>query len=192
MGGARRVGLSSRPPDDRALVRRFLRSGSEASFRALYRAHTPALYGFALRLARGDEHAAQDIVQEAWVRAIGKLDAFRWQSSLKTWLHAVALNVHREGLRRRTTAERHDQETQRRFTVIRGAGEPALDIEQAINELPDGQREVLVMHDIEGYTHREIATLLDIAEGTSKSQLSRARAAMRASLDGKGASRHAG
>jgi RNA polymerase sigma-70 factor (ECF subfamily) len=186
------MGLSPRPPDDRALVRRFLRSGSEASFRALYRAHTPALYGFALRLARGDPHAAQDIVQEAWVRAIRKLDEFRWRSSLKTWLHAVALNVHREGLRRRTTAERHDHETQHRFTVIRGAGEPALDIEQAISELPDGQREVLIMHDIEGYTHREIATLLDIAEGTSKSQLSRARAAVRARLDGKGASRHAG
>jgi len=183
---------SSGAADERALVRRFLRTGSEDSFRTLYRAHTPALYGFALRLARGDEQAAQDIVQDAWVRAIGKLDTFRWQSSLKTWLHAVALNVHREGLRRRATAERHDNEAQRRFTVIRSAGEPALDIGQAINELPDGQREVLVMHDIEGYTHQEIAALLDIAEGTSKSQLSRARAALRAWMDGKGASRNAG
>jgi RNA polymerase sigma-70 factor (ECF subfamily) len=173
-------------------VRRFLRTGSEASFRALYRVHTPALYGFALRLARGDEPAAQDIVQEAWMRAIGKLGAFRWQSSLKTWLHAVALNVYREGLRHRATAERHDHEAQRRFTVVRGTGEPALDVGQAIHELPDGQREVLVMHDIEGYTHQEIAALLDIAEGTSKSQLSRARTALRALLEGKGASRNAG
>lgn len=169
--------------DDRRLARDFLRTRSEAAFRALYRLHTPPLYGFALRLARGNEDEAQDIVQEAWVRAVARLDGFRWQSSLKTWLHAVALNVHRELVRRRHTVERYHNEAQRRFTVVRGGERPpALDLERAIDELPDGQREVLILHDVEGYTHEEIATLTGIAAGTSKSQLSRARQGMRAWL----------
>lgn len=185
---------SSVAADDRELVRRFLRSGSERAFRALYRAHAAPLYGFALRLTRGDEAAAQDIVQDTWVRAVARLGEFRWQSSLKTWLHAVALNVHREGLRRRATAQRKTEEVQRRFAVVRGGGDegPRIDLERGVAELPDGQREVLLLHDIEGYTHEEIAALLDIAEGTSKSQLSRARRAMRTWLDRQKASFHAG
>lgn len=173
--------------DDRRLVKEFLGRRSEHAFRALYRVHTPALYGFALRLARGNRDEAEDIVQDAWVRAVAQLDGFRWQSSLKTWLHAVALNVYRETLRRRDTAARHRQELQRRFTVVHGDRRPPpLDLERAVRELPDGQREALVLHDIEGYTHQEIAGLLGIAEGTSKSQLSKARRALRARLSGRG------
>jgi RNA polymerase sigma-70 factor (ECF subfamily) len=174
--------------DEQRWVRSYLRTRSEADFRALYRAHTPALYGFALRLARGDQDEAQDIVQDTWMRAAARLDGFRWQSSLKTWLHAVVLNVHRERLRRRAVAGRHDGEVQRRFTVLRGDRQPsAIDLERAVRELPDGQRDVMVLHDVEGYTHEEIAAMAGIAVGTSKSQLSKARRTLRARLGGRNA-----
>jgi len=178
---------------DRTLVRRFLRTRSEHAFRALYRAHSPSLYGFALRLTRGAEDRAQDIVQDTWIRAVSRLSGFRWQSSLKTWLHAVALNVHREQLRRLQGADDKRAEVRRRLTVIGARDEsPRLDLERGLGELPDGQREVLILHDIEGYTHKEIAALLAIEEGTSKSQLSRARRTLRTWLDGQGVSFHAG
>lgn len=178
---------------DRPLVRRFLRTRSERAFRVLYRAHSPALYGFALRLTRGDEERAQDIVQDTWIRAVSRLHGFRWQSSLKTWLHAVALNVHREQLRRRAGEGGKRAEVRRRLAVVPAPGAlPRLDLERGLGELPDGQREVLMLHDIEGYTHKEIAALLEIEEGTSKSQLSRARRTLRTWLDGEGANLHAG
>lgn len=182
---------SSAGAEDRQLVGRFLAERSEEAFRTLYRAHTPALYGFALRLTRGNEDAAQDVVQETWVRAVGKLAGFRWQSSLKTWLHAVALNLHREQLRRRATADAKQGELRRRFAVVHGGVGRTMDLEQGLRELPDGQREVMLLHDVEGYTHEEIGELLGIASGTSKSQLARARRAMRAWLDGKEGSTHA-
>jgi RNA polymerase sigma-70 factor (ECF subfamily) len=178
--------------DDRDLVRSFLRTGSESAFRALYRAHAAPLYGFALRLTRGDEGAAQDIVQDTWMRAVSRLPEFRWQSSLKSWLHAVALNVYREELRRRDVRQRKLPEVQRRFTVVRGTGPPLLDLERAVGELPAGQREVLLLYEIEGYTHREIAALLEISEGTSKSQLAKARRALTTWFDSEGARLHAG
>jgi len=183
---------SSATDSDRALVEAFLRGRSESAFRALYRAHTSPLYGFALRLTRGNEALAEDIVQDTWVRAVPRLEGFRWQSSLKTWLHSVALNVHREGLRRRTREENKADEVRRRFAVVSGGRSGAMDLERAVAELPDGQREVLLLHDVEGYTHKEIAELLDIAAGTSKSQLSKARATLRTWLDDQGASFHAG
>lgn len=173
--------------DDRWLARRFLRTRSERAFRRLYAAHTPALYGFVLRLARGNRAEAEDIVQETWMRAVASLQGFRWQSSLRTWLHAVALNVHRETLRRRAGSEARAGEARRRLAVVGRGSPPSLDLERAIAELPDGYREVLVLHDVEGYTHREIAELMGIEEGTSKSQLSRARRAMRALLVSHGA-----
>ncbi len=178
--------------DDRRLVQRFLDSHDEAAFRELYRAHAAYVYRLALRLTAGKESAAQDIVQDTWMRAVPKLAQFRWQSSLRTWLCAVLVNVHREELRRRARdAERAAQAQQRLSPVGTTAPHESPDLERAITELPDGYREVLVLHDIEGYTHREIAALLDVAEGTSKSQLSRARRALRTKLDSQGVNIHA-
>ena len=183
---------SSAAASDRRLVQRFLRTGSERVFRTLYKRHAPALYRFALRLVRGNDGAAQDIVQETWLRAVPRLRDFRWQSSLRTWLHAVAINVHRETLRRRVVDQAKAAEASGRFTVVAGRHDlPPVDLERGIRELPDGYREVLVLHDIEGYTHKEIAALLGIEEGTSKSQLSKARRAMRTWLDSQGAELHA-
>ena len=168
--------------DERQRVDRFLETGSERDFRDLYRAHTPALYGFALRLARGNGAEAEDVVQETWLRAVAKLGEFRWQSSLRTWLHGVAINVHREALRRAACRQARIAEARSRLSLVAEAP-PAVDLERAIAELPAGCREVLILHDIEGYTHREIGELLGIDEGTSKSQLSRARKKLRTSLE---------
>ena len=92
--------------DDRRLVQRFLDSHDEAAFRELYRAHAAYVYRLALRLTAGKESAAQDIVQDTWMRAVPKLAQFRWQSSLRTWLCAELVNVHREELRRRAVGRR--------------------------------------------------------------------------------------
>ena len=168
-------------PDDEddTLLRRVARSGDEAAFRTLYRRHTPALYPLGLRLLGGSAGEAEDAVQETWIRASGRLDAFRGDSSFRTWLSGILVNICREMRRRREPANSGQ--------VPEPAGPGAsdalrIDLERAIAALPDGYREVVVLHDVEGYTHEDIGRLLGIDPGTSKSQLSRARRALRASL----------
>lgn len=134
-----------------------------------------------LRSARGDEEEAREIVQETWVRAVEGLEGFRWESTLRTWLVSVALNVGRE------RARRAGRETPVGDPVKDPVGDvempvESIDLGRAIDALPDGYREVLVLHDLEGFTHEEIGGLLGVAAGTSKSQLHRARARVRARL----------
>ena len=173
---------ASSPTDDRALAEALLLRGEERAFRELYRRHTPALYPVVLRMLGGHEADAQDVLQETWVRASLKLSSFRWESSLRTWLTGIALNRARELLRRRS---------RRPTSELDGVPEPAvppsrdgdrIDLERAIATLPDGSRTVLVLHDIEGFTHEEIGRHLKISAGTSKSQLFAARRALRARL----------
>ena len=161
--------------DDRGLVDAFLSARDDVSFRALYRRHTPALYALASRMTNDE---VEGLVQDAWVRAIERLDSFRWASSLRTWLVAIMVNCFRERNRR---ARRHTANAITDNLPDPRAPEPGrqLDIEGAIVTLPPGYREIFVLHDIEGYPHADIAVMLGIAEGTSKSQLSRARAAIR-------------
>ena len=153
-------------------------------FGQLYRAHTPAMYLLALRLLGGAQASAEDAVQEAWIRAIRALSDFRWQSSLRTWLCGIAINCCREAMRR----NRHALATlgSEEFDALELPAPPQSsaggDLETLIRALPDGYREVLVLHDVEGYTHEEIAAQLGIEIGTSKSQLSRARATLRRRL----------
>ncbi|HTD61380.1 MAG TPA: RNA polymerase sigma factor [Gemmatimonadaceae bacterium] len=154
-------------------------TGGEDAFRALYRAHTPALYALALRLTGGDQSEAEDLVQETWVRATRKMSAFRGESALRTWLCGVLVNVRRERVRsawRMVGAP--DIEP-----VSPPRDDTAFDLERAIATLPDGARDIFVLHDVYGYAHREIAELLGVVEGTSKSQLARARMLLRAALN---------
>lgn len=159
---------------DRDLVDRFLRKRSESAFRRIYRRHTPMLYRIVWRV---HAHRAEvdDIIQETWLRAVQGMPGFRWRSGLSTWLVGIALNRIRET--RRTEPRTAGPGTP-------GPTEPAspspdhenrLDLERAIACLPPGYREVLVLHAIEGFTHKEISMILDIDEGTSKSQLHHAR-----------------
>lgn len=165
--------------DDLALVRAFLRARGEDAFRALYRAHTPALYALALRLTGGDQGEAEDLVQESWVRAVRALSSFRAQSALRSWLCGFLVNVRRERMRADwRTVDAPDAEP-----IAPTIGpDMALDLERAIGALPDGARDVFVLHDVYGYTHWEIGDLLGIVEGTLKSQLTRARLLLRSSL----------
>ncbi len=165
--------------DDLALVERFLRGRGEDAFRALYRAHTPALYALALRLAGGDQSEAEDLVQESWVRALLALPSFRARSELRSWLCGLLVNVRRG--RMRTDWRTVDAPEIEPAANTSYPGD-TLDLERAIGGLPEGARDVFVLHDVYGYTHQEIAEMLGIVEGTSKSQLARARALLRSAL----------
>lgn len=160
-----------------------MKEGDEAAFRALYRRYTPALYASALRLLGGDEAEAEDVVQDTWIRATRALPRFRWEASLRTWLTGIALNRTREILRRRSRRPEAgngvDPERATWPDPVR-----RMDVEEALAALPDGYRTVLVLHDVEGYTHPEISRRLEIAVGTSRSQLHHARRALRRLLDG--------
>jgi RNA polymerase sigma-70 factor (ECF subfamily) len=159
---------------DQQLIERFLARRDEHAFRQLYAAHTPAVYGLIRRLAGPASDLADDVLQEAWLRAAASLPRFRGESAFRTWLTGIALNCYRERRRRRggmTTGPVPDIEVAHRAT--------ALDVAQVLDDLSDDHREVLVLHDVEGYTHEEIADALGIEVGTSKSRLSRARALFR-------------
>jgi RNA polymerase sigma-70 factor (ECF subfamily) len=170
-------------PDERELAEKFRLHGDESAFRALYRRHTPLLYRVAYRMVCNTDRAA-DIVQDTWLRAAQGLPSFKWKSSLGTWLVGIVINRSREEIRRTT----NDDPAQDEFSDPVACSSDAwlqIHLERAIAQLPEGYREVLVLHDIEGYTHQEIAQALEIEVSTSRSQLARARAAMRASLEQK-------
>jgi RNA polymerase sigma-70 factor (ECF subfamily) len=163
--------------DDRVLAERFLATRDERAFRLLYRRHAPALFRFTTRLAGGREDG-EDLLQETWLRAAGALSRFRWDSTLRTWLCGVAVHRWREIARSRAASRRSGPVPSSSATHS-AENETALDLERAIESLPEGYREVLVLHDLHGYTHEEIGAMLEIETGTSKSQLSRARRALR-------------
>lgn len=171
--------------DDASLIRRFVAERDEATFRELYRRQTPTLFRVAARLAWGSSVRPEDIVQEVWLRAVTRLPRFRFDASLRTWLVAFAVNVSREMLRPR--AEVIPFESLAEEPVHPDPGPAMLaecDLAPLLRELPEGYRTVLVLHDLEGFTHTEIGEALGIAPGTAKSQLSRARAAARGLLGG--------
>ena len=170
------------PADDRMLADAVLQGGEELAFRELYRRHTPALYQLALRMLGGSEADAQDVVQETWIRVTLKLGSFRWESSFRTWLIGIGLNMTREVLRRRGRRPTVELDETHEPVARPTRDGDRVDLERAIEKLPDGSRTVLVLHDIQGFTHEEIGRQLGIAAGTSKSQLFQARRALRARL----------
>jgi RNA polymerase sigma-70 factor, ECF subfamily len=167
--------------EERALAERFLLHGDEFAFRALYRCHTPRLYRLAYRLVPHGQSAA-DVVQDTWIRAAERLASFRWESSLATWLAGIVINRCREETRRHKS-EAPTSPEQPEPTVAAASLPERVDLERAISNLAEGYREVLLLHDVEGYTHEEIAQALQIEPATSRSQLARARAAMREWLE---------
>ena len=172
---------ASTEASDRSLVERFL-NGSETAFRQLYRRHTPRIRGSVVRLLGADADAdADDVVQECWLRACAAFERFRWDSALSTWLCGIGIHAALEVLRRRDRWADDDEALARAPARGPAAGE-RLDVASALAILPAGQRTVVVLHDVEGYTHEEIAMLLGVVPGTSKSQLAHARAALREAL----------
>lgn len=158
--------------------------GAEAAFRELFRRHTPHLLQFVARVLGPASSDAEDVVQDTWLRAYPALVTFRNESSFSTWLCSVGLRAALDSMRR---GRRHIAETlfdDDSATELPPA-EDRMDIESAISRLAPGYRMVLVLHDVEGFTHEEIGLQLGIAPGTSKAQLFKARRVMRALLTGR-------
>jgi len=160
------------------------RLGDPDAQRALYDRHVGPVYRFIFRLT-GRRESTEEWTQDTFVRAFARLDQFRGDAAFATWLRTIALNLTRNGL---ATLLRREARAAPLDDALDVATAPVSDpdladrLEAAIAALPTGTRAVYVMHDLEGYTHDEIATHLGIAEGTSKSQLSRARARLRTAL----------
>lgn len=169
-------------------------AGDVEAFEVLYRQHLGRVYALCLRMCGGPQEA-EELTQEAFVRAWEKLQSFRHRSSFSSWLHRLTVNVvlgrWRSNSRRRERvvilgdvatsdiASLDDLAASRVAPSKRGT---RLDLERAIARLPTGARTVLVLHDIEGYRHRDIAEITGLKEGTSKAQLHRARKLLRESL----------
>ncbi len=161
--------------------------GDRTRFKEIYDQNIPILFNLARRLTETTAEA-EDIVQDTFVRAYQKIHLFAGRSTLSSWLYRICLNVGLEHLRRKkgTFSSEDMQDTSiaavepdQKTLILRRK------LEEAIKQLPDGCRTVFILHDIEGFNHKEIAAQLNLAEGTSKSQLFKARAMLRKILTGR-------
>lgn len=164
---------------DAALIDRVQR-GDEAAFRAMYQRHTPALMTLLRRLLGANAADAEDVLQDTWVACCRGLHRYRGEAAFATWLTRIGIRTARGRLRIQGDAVEL-------FDNVASAPPPfstvtRIDLDRAIKRLPDHQRVILVLHDVEGFTHEEIAEQLGIPNGTSKVTLSRARASLRRAL----------
>ena len=174
---------------DVALVER-CRTGAPGAFEELYRAHAPWLFGLACRLVGRSD--AEDLLQEIFLSAHRKMGQYRGDSALGTWLFRLATNLCVDHLRSRSArwARMTDELPDEPVTAKEESGSvlgtvDRIDLERALATLPDGCRAVFVLHDDEGFEHHEVGALLGIADGTSKSQLHKARRRLREELSGR-------
>jgi RNA polymerase sigma-70 factor (ECF subfamily) len=185
---AGRAGAPAGRQDELAMVER-CRRGDLGAFEELYRLHAGRLYSVALRLV-GNPADAEDLLQEVFLAAHRKLDTFRGESALGTWLYRLATNLCLDHLRSRSGRSRQVTDA---LDDDAGLPDPAsatlaeqtvtkMDLERALARLPEGCRAAFVLHDVEGLEHREVAEVLGVAEGTSKSQVHKARMKLRALL----------
>lgn len=177
--------------EDHELVHCYLATRSEKAFRALYRRHSGAMHAVAVRLLGGSVSDAEDVIQEAWVHAVRQLPGFRWRSTLRVWLTGIAINCARNRYRRRSNEEIQATEVaELPATAPLERTIDRIELERALERLPEGYREVLILHDVHGYTHEEVGDMLGIESGTSRSQLSRARSTLRRWLKERGEESH--
>ena len=173
--------------EDAALVRRAA-AADIAAFEQLYRRHHARMHGVIARLVGQAGARAEDLVQEAFVRAWQALPAFRFESAVSTWLHRLAVNTALMELRSRRGRPGMDDDEDALDSVPTAdtAGNAMLgrDLERAVATLPPRARAVLVLHDVEGWKHEEIAAELGMAVGSSKAQLHRARHLLRERIGG--------
>ncbi len=157
-------------------------AGDIAAFEVLYRSHTGRVYALCLRMV-ANARLAEELTQETFVLAWNRLGEFRGESAFSSWVHRIAVNaalVHIRTDRRRLARIGSSEEISE---PVREGGEAshltAIDLEHAVSLLPAQSRAVFILHEIEGYQHDEIAVMMNIASGTSKTQLHRARARLR-------------
>ena len=160
-------------------------AGDRIAARALYDAHSPRVFRLAFRLT-GDADLAREFTQDTFVRAFSQLARFRGDSALSTWLHRITVTVVANAMRKVKRFRERETDLEDVHPIhADGAGvDPVLRerLHRAISDLPEIYRTTVIMHDIKGYTHTEIAETLGVAEGTCKSRLSQARAQLRAVL----------
>ena len=179
----------STPPDnvvdEEKLIVQRARRGDSVAFEQLYRTHVNRVYALCMRMT-ADPAEAEELTQVAFIRAWEKLWTFRGGSAFGTWLHRLTVNVvlterrsRSRRLNRVTTTDdlsRYDKPVQREDSGAK------MDLDAALKELPEGARTVFVLHDVEGYKHKEIAELMGVTDGASKAQLHRARNLLRKAL----------
>ena len=158
-------------------------AGDVRAFEELYAAHLARVHSLVRRMTGGRD--ADELTQDVFVRVWQKLASFRGDSAFGTWLHRLAVNVVIEKFRSDKLRRQRLHDGEEIFDTLaapRRSGDMTMDFETALEKLPDGAREIFVLHDVEGYKHHEIASLLDISSGTSKAQLHRARMMLRKHL----------
>ncbi len=161
-------------------------AGDIEAFEELYRRHFRRVYALCLRMM-GNPTEAEDLTQEVFTNLYKKIGSFRGDSAFTTWLHRMTVNQVLMHFRKRSTrSERTTEEGETPVQIVLGTENPnrmpiidRIALEKAIAELPPGYRTVFVLHDVEGHEHEEIASMLGIAAGTSKSQLHKARLKLR-------------
>jgi RNA polymerase sigma-70 factor (ECF subfamily) len=169
---------------DAALAAR-IAAGDLTAFEEVYRVHASRLYNLAWRML-GNAADAEDALQEAFLQAFRKIGSFKADAALGTWLYRLAMNLCLDRLRSRTTRDgRHTESLDGHPAPHRVAVAPRemtatrLELERAIGRLPEGARAAFVLHDVEGFDHREVGAILGVSEGTSKSQVHKARMKLR-------------
>lgn len=170
--------------DEDALIRA-AQAGESDSFERIYEIYVRRMYALSLRMV-SDHQTAEELTQDIFVRAWEAIRSFRFESTFGTWLHRLGTNVvlgHIRSSKRRDERVTQGVDLETYQGGLRNAmPDTKMDLEKAIALLPDGAKEVLILHDIQGYRYREIAELMNVAEGTVKSQLNRARRLVREAL----------
>jgi RNA polymerase sigma-70 factor (ECF subfamily) len=186
-------GQSQRSDLSEAEAIRQAQRGDAEGFECLYKLHSGRVYALCLRMMKGNASEAEDLTQEAFLRMFRKIGTFRSESAFSTWLHRLTFNIVLMRLRKKTVAEMipleetndPNEEKDGLFKEI-GAADLRLsglvdrvNLQRAVNQLPLGYRSIFLLHDVKGYEHNEIASMLGCSIGNSKSQLHKARVILR-------------
>jgi RNA polymerase sigma-70 factor (ECF subfamily) len=159
-------------------------AGDRLAGRALYDTHAPRVYSLAYRMS-GDPERAREFTQDTFIRAFARLSQFRGDAAFSTWLHRIVVTVISNARRSEIRFAREvalDEASLVEASAVEAEPDLKECIARAVENLSEAYRTTLIMHDIEGYTHGEIAGILGVPEGTSKSRLSAARAQLRQEL----------
>jgi RNA polymerase sigma-70 factor (ECF subfamily) len=178
----------SRPQDDNAELVRRCRAGDVGAFEELYRQHAPRIFSLACRMT-GSPQEGEDLLQDIFLQVHRKLDSFRGDSALGTWLYRLAMNqcldfVRSRQSRMRDLTDAFDEGGFNEPVAMADSPVARMDLERAVQQLPSGYRTAFVLHDVEGLDHKQIAVVLGITEGTSRSQVFKARLKLRDLLEG--------
>jgi RNA polymerase sigma-70 factor, ECF subfamily len=169
---------------------RLAQKGDAAAFERIFRLHSGRVYALCLRMVRNTSQA-EELTQEVFLQLFRKIQTFRGESAFSTWLHRVSVNVVMMRLRKKTVMEtplEDDNEEEYSKRLVKEIGAPDLvlsgaidriNLDRAISELPPGYRRTFLLHDVEGYEHREVAEIMGCSVGNSKSQLHKARRQLR-------------